>query len=85
VSLATLVLVAALCSDGPEKLCTYMDVTERMQVQTDDQCFQMAAFANAPSIGKPDTPRWACVSPAQYKKLIGDSEPIKLTRKPEVL
>lgn len=84
-SLTTLILVAALCSDGPEKLCTYMDVTERMEVRTDDQCFQIAAMANGPAVGKPDTPRWACVSPAQYKKLIGDTEAIKLTRKPEVL
>lgn len=83
-SLATLLLVAAICSEeGADKVCTYMDVTERMEIVTDDQCFGVAEFANKKLIGKPDTPRYACIKPEQYLALIGETEYLKLTRLPE--
>jgi len=84
--LSTLLLVAAICSaEGPDKICTYMDVTERMEVVTDEQCFEIASIANAGLVGKPDTPRYGCIKPEQYLTLIGDTEYLKLTRLPEQL
>lgn len=84
--LSTLLLVAAICSaEGPDKICTYMDVTERMQIVSDDQCFQVASMANADAVTRPDTPRYGCIKPDQYLALIGDTEYLKLTRLPEQL
>lgn len=85
-SLLTLLLVGAICSaEGPDKICTYVDVTDRMEVQTDDQCFVIAQAANRQSAQKPGTPRYACVTHGQYLTLLNGSEPIKLAAIPEVL
>lgn len=84
--IAALLLVGAICSaEGPDKICTYVDATERMQVQNDDQCFSVAQMANDMAAGRPDVPLYACITPQQYLTLLNGSEPIKLTRKPEVL
>jgi hypothetical protein len=84
--LSTLLLIGAICSaEGPDKICTYVDVTERMEVVTDDQCFQIASIANADAVTRPDTPRYGCIKPEQYRALIGESEYLKLTRLPEQL
>lgn len=71
-SALTLVLVAALCSDGADKLCTYMDVTQRLQIQTDAECYEMAATGNLHNIQTGQAPRYDCVLPAQYLGLIGE-------------
>lgn len=65
----TLLLVVGLCSDN---ICSYMDVTQRMQVASDAECYQIAAMANQQNIAAGETPRYNCVAPAQYLTLMGE-------------
>lgn len=71
-SALTLLLVVGLCSDGPAPVCSYMDVTQRMQVTTDAECYDLAIAANRQNIESGETPRYDCVLPAKYLALIGE-------------
>jgi hypothetical protein len=75
-----LLLVVALCSDGEaDKVCSYMDITQRMEVSSDQQCFELAEMRNAELAGTPGTPRYACITRAQFLTLLGDTETVKPT------
>lgn len=71
----TLVLVAALCTAEGDRICTYMDVTRRMQVTTDAECYQMALLGNEHNVSTGQDPRYDCVAPAQYLALLGEKPP----------
>jgi len=68
----TLLLIVGLCADGPDPVCSYMDVTQRMQVESDLQCYDLAIEANRHNIETGQTPRYDCVLPANYLALIGE-------------
>lgn len=69
----TLLLVVGLCSaDGPERVCSYMDVTQRMQVASNAECYDLAMQANRHNIEIGETPRYDCVSPAKFLTLVGE-------------
>lgn len=70
-SALTLLLVAALCTTEGDKVCTYMDITQRMQVTTDQGCYELAESANLGNIESGQLTRYACVEPARYLALIG--------------
>ena len=73
---ATLLLVAALCSEGEgsEKICTYMDVTVRMQVQSDAHCFVLADIGNEQNLGRANTPRYSCLPVRDFLALLGETD-----------
>ena len=67
----SLLLVVGLCSAEPGTVCSYMDVTQRMQVTTDAECYATAVSANEHNVATGQTPRYDCVQPAKYLTLIG--------------
>lgn len=77
-SALTLLLVAALCTDGPKEPCSYMDVTQRLKVTTDAGCYEKALEANGHNVSTSQRPRYNCVTPAEYLVLIGEGPaPVK--------
>lgn len=80
-----LVLVAALCTVDGDKICTYMDITERMQVTTDKECYDMAIYANLHNTETGQEPRFDCVEPAQYLKLLGEKPKAEAAKPGRVL
>lgn len=74
-SSAALLLVIAICNDaeGPERICSYMDVTQRLEVANDRQCFELAAMRNAQLAQEPGTPRYACITRSQFLALLKES------------
>lgn len=81
-SALTLLLVVGLCSpEGAEPVCSYMDVTQRMQVASDQDCYALAIEANRHNIEIGEAPRYACVEPAKYLALMGE-KPKSAPRQP---
>lgn len=64
----TLLLVVGLCYDD---VCSYMDITQRMQVASNTECYRIAATANQRNVEAGGLPRYNCVLPAQYLTLMG--------------
>lgn len=76
----TLLLVVGLCSaDGPDRVCSYMDVTQRMQVVSNAECYDLAMQANRHNIEIGETPRYDCVSAAKFLTLVGEKPAPKPT------
>ena len=71
----TLVLVAALCTNEGDRICSYMDVTRQLHVTTDAECRQAALMANRHNVSTGQDPRYDCVAPAQYLALLGEKPP----------
>jgi hypothetical protein len=63
----TLLLVAALCDSAG---CTYMDVSRKFNIATDNECVQMANFANSENRKNRKDPRFACLEPSKYRELV---------------
>lgn len=68
----TLILVVGLCSDD---ICTYLDVTRRMQVTSDASCYETALAANQHNVDTGQTPRYDCVTPERFLVLMGEKPP----------
>jgi hypothetical protein len=87
-SALTLLLVVGLCNAETPRICSYMDVTQRMQVTTDTECYDLAIQANQHNIEIGDTPRYDCVLPAKFLTLVGEKptqEPAKAGKPGRVL
>jgi hypothetical protein len=52
-----------------------MDVTARMEVRSDAECYDLAIEANRYNIGVGETPRYDCVTPAKFLALVGEKPP----------
>ena len=52
-----------------------MDVTARMQVESDLQCYDLAIEANRYNIELGEAPRYSCVTPANFLALVGEKPP----------
>lgn len=76
-SALTLLLVVGLCNaaDGGDRVCSYMDVTARMEVRSDAECYDLAMIANQHNIEIGETPRYSCVTPANFLALVGEKPP----------
>lgn len=75
-SALTLLLVVGLCNaEAPDRVCSYMDVTQRMHVSSDLECYDLAIEANRHNISIGETPRYDCVTPAKFLTLIGEKPP----------
>lgn len=75
-SALTMLLVVGLCNaEGADRVCSYMDVTARMQVESDLQCYDLAIEANRYNIELGETPRYSCVTPANFLALVGEKPP----------
>lgn len=82
-SALTLLLVVGLCNAESPRICSYMDVTQRMHVSSDLECYDLAIEANRRNISIGETPRYDCVTPAKFLTLIGEKppkEPVKPRR-----
>lgn len=62
----TLVLVVGLCADIG---CIYDDVTSKFDIRSDLECAQIANFGNSENKINNKEPRFACLEPAEYRKL----------------
>lgn len=77
-SALTLLLVVGLCNaEGTDRVCSYMDVTARMEVRSDAECYDLAIEANRYNIELGETPRYSCVTPADFLALVGEKPPAK--------
>jgi len=78
-SALTLLLVVGLCNaaDGGDRVCSYMDVTARMEVRSDAECYDLAVEANRYNIELGETPRYSCVTPAKFLTLVGEKPPVR--------
>lgn len=76
-SALTMLLVVGLCNaaDGGDRVCSYMDVTARMEVRSDAECYDMAIEANRYNIEIGETPRYSCVTQANFLVLVGEKPP----------
>lgn len=88
-SVLTMLLVVGLCNaEGADRVCSYMDVTARMEVRSDLECYDLAIQANRHNIEIGETPRYDCVSPAQFLTLVGEKpkpEPAEAVKPRRVL
>lgn len=71
-SALTLLLVVGLCNAESPRICSYMDVTQRMEVATDLDCYDLAMQANRQNIEAGEAPRYDCVTPARFLDLVGE-------------
>lgn len=72
-SALTMLLVVGLCSaEGADRVCSYMDVTARMEVRSDAECYDLAIEANRYNIELGETPRYSCVTQANFLALVGE-------------
>lgn len=78
-SALTLLLVVGLCNaEAPDRVCSYMDVTRRMEVASDVDCYDLALRANRHNVEIGETPRYDCVTPARFRELVGEKPaPVK--------
>lgn len=77
-SALTLLLVVGLCNAETPRVCSYMDVTHRMEVASDIDCYDLAMQANRQNIESGETPRYDCVTPARFLELVGEKPvPVK--------
>lgn len=77
-SALTLLLVVGLCNAESPLICSYMDVTRRMEVASDLDCYSLALQANQHNVQVGETPRYDCVTPARFLELVGEKpKPVK--------
>lgn len=77
-SALTLLLVVGLCNAESPRICSYMDVTQRMEVASDVDCYDLAMQANRQNIETGETPRYDCVTPVRFLELVGEKPaPVK--------
>ncbi len=77
-SALTLLLVVGLCNAESPRICSYMDVTHRMEVASDVDCYDLAMQANRQNIESGETPRYDCVTPTRFLELVGEKPaPVK--------
>lgn len=62
----SLILTAALCDPLG---CDYMDVTRQMDVRTETECWQTAAWLNQQNTAHGQPARFACLEPVVFKRL----------------
>ena len=89
-SALSLLLVVGLCNsaEGGDRVCSYMDVTARMEVRSDSECYDLAIEANRYNIELGETPRYSCVTPANFLVLVGEkppTEPVEAAKPGRVL
>lgn len=88
-SALTMLLVVGLCNaEGTDRVCSYMDVTARMEVRSDAECYDLAIAANQHNIEIGETPRYDCVTPAKFLTLVGEkpkAEPAEAVKPRRVL
>ncbi len=67
----TLVLAMALCTAEGERICSYIDATERMEVVSDQDCLAQADWLNDTNRAEGEPARFMCISPARFQQLSG--------------
>ncbi len=67
----TLVLAMALCTAEGERICSYIDATERMEVASDQDCMRMADWLNDTNRAEGELPRFLCIPPQRFQQLSG--------------
>lgn len=67
----TLVLAMALCTADGERICSYIDATERMEVADDQGCFAAAEMANDYNRTQGEPARFQCITPQHFEQLSG--------------
>lgn len=67
----SLLLVVGICSDN---ICSYMDVTQRMQVASDESCYVVALESNRQNLEMGLDTRYDCMDQSRYLTLIGEEQ-----------
>lgn len=67
----TLVLAMALCTAEGDRICSYIDATERMEVTSDQGCYATADMANDYNRSEGEPARFLCISPERFMELSG--------------
>lgn len=67
----TLVLAMALCTAEGERICSYIDATERMEVISDQGCMRMADWLNDTNRAEGEPARFLCITPQRFEQLSG--------------
>ena len=67
----TLVLAMALCTAEGERICSYIDATERMEVTSDQGCHSMADWLNDTNRSEGEPARFLCITPQRFQQLSG--------------
>lgn len=67
----TLVLAMALCTAEGERICSYIDATDRMEVASDQGCHSMADWLNDTNRSQGEPARFLCITPERFQQLSG--------------
>lgn len=67
----TLVLAMALCTAEGERICSYIDATERMEVISDQGCHTIADWLNDTNRSEGEPARFLCITPQRFEQLSG--------------
>lgn len=67
----TLVLAMALCTAEGERICSYIDATETMQVTGDQDCMAQATWLNDTNRNGGEPARFLCITPKHFEQLSG--------------